>query len=58
MLVYIGGSNNLCNAQACNMELEPAVQLYFDTQTGPTPQSDAELAASMQQQQTSTSQPK
>ncbi|KAL3134689.1 hypothetical protein ABBQ32_007693 [Trebouxia sp. C0010 RCD-2024] len=43
--------------EACNMELESAVQLYFDTQAGPTPQSDAALAASMQQQQTSTSQP-
>ncbi|KAL3147055.1 hypothetical protein ABBQ38_015019 [Trebouxia sp. C0009 RCD-2024] len=39
------------------MELEPAVQLYFDTQAGPNPQSDAALAASMQQQQASTSQP-
>lgn len=43
--------------EACNMELEPAVQLYFDTQAGPTPQSDAALAASIQQQQASASQP-
>ena len=35
--------------QACNMDVESAIQLFFDTQTAPMQQNDEALASSLQQ---------